>query len=250
MDGKRFDDLARALSGEASRRRLLGGLAGGMLAAAGVVARGGRLAAQEGTTPLGGTCSSVSQCLRDLMGTTICGDNGIAEDGALTCCRTSGCCVVDADCCGDLLCAPAPDVCNVCLRPPFATRYVGDSCAETSECVPSVVGSVICGDNGVAADGALTCCQEEGGGCSVDADCCGAVLCANGFCGGTYVPKHLAGAECTSSDQCSQGGGATICADNGIVTDGPLNCCRSAGGTCTAGADCRGGLLCVDGTCQ
>ena len=53
----------------------------------------------------------------------------------------------DADCCDDLRCAPAPDVCNVCLKPPFATRNRGQLCASDDECIPSVVCTVACVDS-------------------------------------------------------------------------------------------------------
>jgi hypothetical protein len=60
------------------------------------------------------------------------------------------------------------------------------------------------------------------------------------------------GAQCTSTQQCTQTGGPTVCADNGFDGDGPLNCCRNEGGACSGvdySADCCGGLYCVDGVC-
>ncbi len=253
MDDRRFDDLTRALSSRTPRRGLLRGVAGGALAAMVAHVRAGRLDAQEATVPVGGTCTAASQCGQDFMGTTICGDNGIAGDGPLTCCRVAGCCGSDADCCGDLLCAPTGDVCDVCLRPPFATLSVGDVCGETAECVASVIGTVICADNGRPEDGPLNCCLEAGGLCydGPDSVCCGSALCIDGVCGGGEFRRLLApGAACTSSGQCSQGGGVALCADNGIVGDGALNCCRSAGGACADGDGCCGGLLCLDGVCR
>lgn len=253
MDEQRFDDLTRALSQSAPRRGVLRGLAGGALAGLVAVARAGRGKAQTAGVPLGGTCTATAQCAQDTMGTTICGDNGLAGDGELTCCQTSGCCGSDADCCDDLLCAPTGDVCYVCLRPPFATQFVGDMCDATPECVASVLGTVICADNGVAEDGPLNCCFERGGICydGPDSLCCGSLSCIDGVCGGgEFFRTRYPGAACTSSVQCSQGGGDTVCADNGIAGDGPLNCCRYAGGGCTDGAGCCGGLLCVGGACQ
>lgn len=251
VDGQRFDDLTRSLARGFSRRGVLRWLVGG--AAAGVLAtrRAGQVGAQDATVPLGGACAATAQCRQDRMGTAVCADNGIAGDGALTCCHVSGCCASDADCCGDLLCAPTGDVCSVCLRPPFATKVVGDACADSSECVGSVVGTVICGDNGLVEDRTRTCCYEFGGACSADAACCGSALCIDGFCGGGgFFRTRPPGAECTGNEQCSQGTGTTICADNGIATDGALNCCRLADGACADGAGCCGALTCTDGVCR
>ena len=70
---------------------------------------------------------------------------------------------------------------------------------------------------------------------------------------GTTPSGGLAlGAQCTSTQQCTQSGGSTVCADNGFDGDGPLNCCRNEGGACTGvsySADCCGGLYCVNGVC-
>lgn len=57
------------------------------------------------------------------------------------------------------------------------------------------------------------------------------------------------GAPCTSSSQCGQEGGAVVCADNGLVDDGGLNCCRTEGGACATGNGCCGALACVDSVC-
>lgn len=59
--------------------------------------------------PLGQTCFSTEGCLQvqgcDVSGAVICADNGIADDGALTCClEEDGFCGADRHCCGELLC--------------------------------------------------------------------------------------------------------------------------------------------------
>jgi len=254
MDGKRFDDLTRIWSRGFSRRRAIGPLAasglGGWLALAGRA----RAAAQEATVSLGGTCTASSQCRNDGMGSApYCGDNGIVADGPLTCCRESGCCGSDADCCGGRLCAPSGDVCSYCAYPPFPDRFPGDECTSSAQCVASVTGTVICADNGVAEDGPLNCCYDAGSICydGPDSHCCSGTPCIDGICGGGEFRRTFRlGAACTSSDQCSQADGPAICADNGIVDDGPLNCCRVAGGVCAGGAECCGSLLCTGGVCQ
>lgn len=58
-----------------------------------------------------------------------------------------------------------------------------------------------------------------------------------------------AGEACSSTEDCSQLGGPTVCADNGLTEDGALNCCRIEAGACARPADCCGALDCVDGFC-
>jgi hypothetical protein len=58
------------------------------------------------------------------------------------------------------------------------------------------------------------------------------------------------GAACTTDAECIQVQGSrfvasVICADNGIVEDGPLNCCLNEGGLCLTDLDCCGSLLCI-----
>jgi hypothetical protein len=56
----------------------------------------------------------------------------------------------------------------------------------------------------------------------------------------------LPGDPCTTTEECSQATGAVVCADNGIASDGALNCCRGEGGSCTSGAGCCRDFLCAD----
>jgi hypothetical protein len=141
MHARRFDLVARSV---ASRRTFLSGLAAAMAGAFG--SKAGRAARDLGPIVVAGApCAAVADCRQmDMSGPPRCADNGFGPDGATRCCVESGCCRSDADCCGELRCAPAPDVCNVCLRPPFPTRYVGEPCAGDDDCVPSVVGAIGC----------------------------------------------------------------------------------------------------------
>jgi hypothetical protein len=76
-------------------------------------------------------------------------------------------------------------------------------------------------------------------------------MCLNGACssgegsGGTIG----LGGQCAATGECSQAGGAVFCADNGIASDGALNCCRYEGGGCATGSQCCGGLDCTNGVC-
>lgn len=138
---------------------------------------------------------------------------------------------------------------------------LGGSCNATGDCSQMQpcggYGSVICADNGLSDDGALNCCMNEGGQCGGDAHCCGGLFCVGGGgdgCGaGVCRYPSTTGLElgrgCATSSECSQDGGPTICASNGLDYDGPLNCCRQSSGACASNRVCCGALLCIGGVC-
>jgi len=276
MDDRRFDEWTRRLAGGASRRRVVAGLAGLAAAAAGRRQTG----AQELLGP-GETCTETEQCSQ-FGGAQVCADNGIASDGPLNCCRIqAGACARPADCCGLLGCVD-----GFCVGDGDASasggQPLGGVCTATAECAAASGGRVICGDNGIAVDGPLNCCLEEGSACVVDVDCCGAFLCTDGFCGTTGGGDLAPGDFCVTSSQCSQAlgpavcgsnasaagspvcclqeasacsddleccGGA-VCADNGIAADGGANCCGYTGAACSGDAGCCADLFCLSATCQ
>ena len=276
MDDRRFDAWTRGFVASGSRRRVVGGLAGFLAAAAGLR----RTGAQELLGP-GETCIATDQCSQS-GGAQVCADNGIADDGPLNCCRTqAGACTRPADCCGLLACVDG--FCVGDEEPsPGGGQPLGGVCAATAECAAVSGGRVICGDNGISEDGPLNCCLEEGSPCAADVDCCGAFRCTDGFCGATGGGDLAPGEFCLSSAQCSQalgpavcgsnatdGGsavccleeasactddleccGGAVCADNGIAGDGGSNCCGYAGATWAVDAGCCADLFCLSGTCQ
>jgi hypothetical protein len=255
MDGLRFDNLARAVAAGASRRAVLKGLAAGF-AATSLRFIDPKLARAQNTIPLGGQCSALganSECSQ-AGGAVVCSDNGVIRDGQFNCCRNAGGgCTADFHCCGGAVC-----VNGACGGGGGGGSLgLGAECTSTSQC-SQAGGSVVCASNGIAADGARNCCRNTGGACTADVQCCASLFCVNNTCGGTSsgtTPPSgglALGAQCTSSEQCTQAGGATVCADNGYDGDGPLNCCRNEGGACTGtdfSADCCGGLYCVNGIC-
>ena len=184
----------------------------------------------------GGACSRGAHCCGDLL----CADNGIAGDGALNCCRNEGgFCTTGAGCCGGLEC-----VNNVCTAFTGA-RALGVSCTAAYQC-SQAGGATTCAANGFSSDGALNCCRNQGGACASSRHCCGSLVCSGGVCSGVTTANRAPGQSCTATSQCSQAGGAVVCADNGLAGDGPLNCCRNEGGVCTSGAGCCGDLICAD----
>lgn len=254
MESARFDNLARVAAKGASRRRVAQGLAAGFLATI-LSVRVPALARAQNTVPLGGQCSALganSECSQ-AGGAVVCSDNGVMSDGQFNCCRNAGgACTADFHCCGGAVCQNG----SCGGGGGSGGRAIGSECTSTSQC-SQTGGSVVCASNGIAADGERNCCRNNGGACTADIQCCAGIFCVNGTCGGsssgTTPSGGLAlGAQCTSSNQCTQSGGATVCGNNGYENDGPLNCCRNEGGSCTGvgySADCCGGLYCVNGTC-
>lgn len=154
--------------------------------------------------PVGSACTATSQCLPSTSGTVICASNTIEADGELNCCLQAGgqCGGFDEYCCGNLLCLD-----GVCSAPRFGDAAPGGVCAANLDCSqdggPAVCGdaglccrlevstcgadadccdSLVCGDNQLSGDGALTCCSTAGGPCGSDAACCGSNYCIDGTC--------------------------------------------------------------------
>jgi hypothetical protein len=57
------------------------------------------------------------------------------------------------------------------------------------------------------------------------------------------------GDACRSDSQCLAADAPLICADNGFVMDGPLNCCTYEGSRCSFDQGCCWDNACVDGFC-
>jgi hypothetical protein len=173
-------------------------------------------AGAPGSLGLGAICNTQADCAASASGTVVCADNGIEEDGILNCCLQEGgvCNGVDSYCCGDLFCVD-----GVCTAG-GGTASGGDLppgavCTGTVDC-SQASGPAICGDNGLSADGALTCCLFEASPCASDAECCAGL----------------------------------VCDDNQIAEDGALTCCGFDGVECASDAGCCADLFCVDGMCQ
>lgn len=110
MDGERFDRLARALATTGGRRRVLRGMVAAALIGTGRAASDNeKAAAQRTCLDLGQACISSEECCPDAYYPRPCADNGVSEDGALTCCANEqGSCSADAHCCGDRVCIASP----------------------------------------------------------------------------------------------------------------------------------------------
>lgn len=58
-----------------------------------------------------------------------------------------------------------------------------------------------------------------------------------------------AGEPCWEDDQCVAADTALVCADNGTLEDGSLNCCAFEGSRCGADSHCCGRDVCAGGIC-
>lgn len=150
MDSISFDRLARRVA-TSSRRHLLRLSIGAAFGPLFAPARLGR-AQSGGLADVGGSCAMTAECRQaEMQMGAVCAANGFTSDGERNCCLERGCCRSDADCCGDLRCAPTGDVCSVCRRPPFPTRVVGQVCLSDQDCLAAPAVDIAC------IDGRCTC---------------------------------------------------------------------------------------------
>jgi hypothetical protein len=131
MNPVRFDRLAIRLARRATRRRTVRSLVAG--AAFFFTGNGHSIRAQTdpfaGIT-LGGSCTDAAECAPvqacNIPGSVVCADNGLVDDGRLTCClREGGFCFDAAHCCAGLQCiGGGSDNCGAgtCQLIPWASR--------------------------------------------------------------------------------------------------------------------------------
>jgi hypothetical protein len=246
VDAQRFDQLARAVGGNGSRRRVLRGLAGAIALLA--LGRSGPSASAQGSRGPGDACWDDSQCSASVMNysSLVCADNGFDYDGPLNCCTgEGGFCFSDEGCCGSAYC----NTDNArCVRTSSDTPYFpgpGDPCQVNDECFAL---GLVCDYVGLTDDS--RCCGYEGSSCGWDGQCCGWLTCgAGGYCtsGGPGPGDGLPlGAQCQYATQCSGGGYYVDCADNGGYVTA---CCLLGGQSCSSDLDCCMPNSCIGGYC-
>jgi hypothetical protein len=127
---------------------------------------------------------------------------------------------------------------------------LSDPCYDDSQCAQTQMSQIVCADNGFDYDGPLNCCVYDYGICDQDEDCCGALVCIGKNCGASPLASQTGlplGSQCYSADQCSGGGSAMNCADNGGFVPA---CCLVGGQPCSQPLDCCMPNNCVSGYCQ
>lgn len=147
MDDQKFDRWTRSIAEHASRRRVLRGLAGGVVAWFVAARNLPGTAAHHGTATYGDPCRKDSDCgAADAQ--LVCADNGFDYDGPLNCCGyAQNPCNSDESCCGQLVCYQ-----STCLDPsqanppPVVPPCTGENCPCTPNTAnPCDQGLVCCG---------------------------------------------------------------------------------------------------------
>ncbi len=257
MDDLRFDSLAKAFAGGASRRSVLKGLLGlgGVLAAPGATEAARRptptptpIKCPGNQAPVDGVCTcpaGLSQC-NPGTGPACCNDTAVAP-GSPTyseCCDNACCTGV---CYGEELCCPWPDVfCavnNECCTPDKHQCCGAAGCCD-HECCPGPNGTSLCCEGDTPR-----CCP--GDACIAEGGCCDASDCGAGACWSCVDHRCVAdSAKCAGGCvECIQGACQAVDAN---CDDGDPCTIRStcnSDGTCTPTArDCRiPGCGCVAG---
>lgn len=206
MDSRRFDAIARALAGTASRRLSLKLLAGGALGA--VLVRLGVEVATAACVPAGKKCGRGDRCCAGATckgGACKC-DRGLRECGKVCkeCCADGDCpgrvcrngtcrdrsaCAVDSDC-------QSGHCCNgSCVDGQTDSANCGTSCID-------------CGIGGECRNGG--CCRADARACSVDTECC------SGVCRGFRVKT----CQCRPAGSLCETGGSCRSCCNDVLCEG------------------------------
>jgi hypothetical protein len=243
MDGQRFDAVARLIGTGASRRRVLKGLLGGVVAGAAAVRGRGEVFA--GCIAEGGNCTQSPD--------TCCGDleclASIGQGVELTCQTVTPVCAGEGEpcsldvfapgvraltialgCCEGLVCE-SDGKGSSCQVPPCAAE--GETCEDDTSCCAALS----CIDNVCTVP-----CVDESGVCEVDGDCCAGLICSDASC--VVAPA----AECEVDADCVvQAAGdvdAAICCGGFCITG--IECCIDDG---DPNARCAEGATCFEGIC-
>jgi hypothetical protein len=260
MDPKRFDDLLRSLSSGASRRGLLTGLVGGLLAAL-PLAHSEEVAEAKRRRFKGRRRRRKHRrwCIPNCAGRT-CGGNGCGGScgycGPGSVCRRGTCqpvCVPNCTgkTCGGDGCGGSCGFCGndrLCLNGACVCRVKdcgnGLCCpVSAQQCCPGTLPT----DRGFCAPLDATCCSIEQGGswCPPDRkQCCSTTMCLKPD---ETCCTDVAGGWCPSdAPNCcppTETFPAGSCCENDATTGEPVPCCTETG-------DCADeNLICVTGCC-
>jgi hypothetical protein len=236
VDAGRFDTLVCSLGGSASRRTLLGLLAG--IAASPIAADAARRRRPGAEGPCGDGSRKDNICTKDKdcctgICNTAAGKKNKDGKGRCRCVRKNGACTEDKNCCGGRACeggvcggvacslvdgscvadsncctdGPDPLVCEnfVCVVP-VQCVFAGDACTDPSECCTGTT----CASN--------VCCAPPLGACTLDASCCQPLTGGSSTCQNLTVGRVCCYTNTTAclsnSDCCSNKCESNVCVFN------------------------------------
>jgi hypothetical protein len=249
VDGSRFDGIARALAASGSRRRVLAGLAAGVLGIAGRNRAEAVACRTPGELCRGNPDCCSRACATDAAGRRVCQ------------CRTQADCPSPANkclaaACDDGACGTTPgvvcaalDQCHVPGTCNPATGVCSNPTApDGTACAPIGGGSGTC-RGGICACTPATC-PGLGNNCGTVADGCGGTLdcgtCHSAFCSGN---RFTSAQTCNASHVCA-GGSQTTCQGATPVCNISLGCVQcNVNGDCP-GASCSGNVYTYAQTCN
>ncbi len=235
MDDERFDALTRALTSSTSRRRLLRGLAGGLLASlAAMVGAVETLASHTGCRHHGQPCRRKNQCCSHRCtgaGTCMC-------PAAKTPCGTTACCDPATQKCCQGVCVPLGGCCTAADCDDGNACTV-DSCDSATGAITHTPDNSLCGTGG-ACD-ATTGCTCAAGYEPCPTGCCPLV------CKATTPPYYeVCGGRATCVCVTTTEGGQSCADDTSSCVNFP-SCTSSA--TCSSGSFCATNTNCSGGRC-
>jgi hypothetical protein len=212
VDEQRFDRLTRILTTSAPRRRIVGGLGSVVLAVL-----------------LGISAESVAGKKRRKKK---------RKDKPKEICRElREACSFDPEerCCGALVCDD-----NTCIGDPVCLLPAGGSCRDRCDCRFGLECSDRAGNTCRQCVLLQNPCETHGDCCLLSA-ACGSTIFATGVC-----CQQLGGACGLDSDCCANTGKCGLDGCGGVE----LVCCRGLGSLCGSSCECCDPLRCMSGTCQ
>jgi len=267
MDDRRFDNWARTLAGNGSRRRVVAGLVGvGGAAILGAFRRGASdVAAHHGRSGPGDPCRDDRQCL-GADAPLVCAWNGFDYDGDLNCCTYEGNrCGFDEACCGYAVCDG-----GFCSSGGSSSSSAGSGGVATSSADGGTVfvGDINSGGNvgnrisvgntqggvrvdggnvsnvtdvSVSADGGTAIADASGGSGNVAGDG-GVYYDSNGNDWNSPYYSAGPGDPCQYTGQCTNSQSFLTCDYNAYTDD--YRCCGYQGDRCDWDGGCCGWLSC------
>lgn len=248
----------------------------------------------------GVACAAGEACVRGACTSSMCGESGqgccasdathplaFCASATLACCggsctdarsdpRNCGGCGVT---CATGACAGGACAASSCGGDGQPCCGSGSACGSGLSCVSNRCSAVACSPVGVSCTGgaapccgglscrlgnAVTstlCCQEAGGSCRSQGDCCGPMPCTSGRCAcGAVSGPCATDADCCANLRCNgtcveARPAGTACPNVGVCAPGlacrgaPTVCCAEVTGACASDPDCCGGMRCSGGRC-